>query len=156
MAVSDAECSEDTLVTAPRHPADNTISNICSAEIQMRCHFQVGVLLNPVMILKHFTCNLQAASSTQSPLPTFYLQKNILLVWSRLLPTAGPECAGCWAGVICLITRCHSCTVTIHSTFHIALHSDQPPPSSSAHPADGLINNGGHYYDCYYHCCCWY
>ena len=88
----EAECGEDTLVTAPRHPADNTISNICSAEIQMGCHFQVGVLLNPVMILKHFTCNLQAASSTQSPLPTFYLQKNILLVWSRLLPTAGPEC----------------------------------------------------------------
>ena len=94
MAVSDAECSEDTLVTAPRHPADNTISNICSAEIQMGCHFQVGVLLNPVMILKHFTCNLQAASSTQSPLPTFYLQKNILLVCSRLLPTAGPRV--CW------------------------------------------------------------
>ena len=47
VAVSDAECGEDTLVTAPRHPADNTISNICSAEIQMGCHLQVGVLLNP-------------------------------------------------------------------------------------------------------------
>ena len=93
MAVSEAESGEATLVTAPRHPADNTISNICSAEIQMGCHFQVGVLLTPVMILKHFTCNLQAASSTQSPLPTFYLHENILLVWSRLLPTAGPECA---------------------------------------------------------------